>query len=205
MADLTLRIAGICGSIRPGSYTRMALEIALRGAAECGAETQLIDLATYDVIFCDGKEDETNYPSDVFRLRKAVGAAHGILLATPEYHGGYSGILKNAMDLMGFDEFRGKMVGLIGVAGGSLGAVNALNSLRTIGRALHAWVIPAQATVPEAWKFFDDSGNLLDDDLRERLLEVGRQVTRFAGLHNSQQAREFLKVWEESQPNPGAD
>ena len=48
-------------------------------------------------------------------------------------------MLKNVMDLMGFDEFQGKMIGLVGVSGGALGASNALATLRTIGRALHAW------------------------------------------------------------------
>lgn len=203
MTNEPLCVVGICGSIRPGSYTRLALQLALQGAAEMGAESRLIDLSVFNLVFCDGKEDESAYPDDVSRLREQVGAAHGILLATPEYHGGYSGVLKNAMDLMGFDEFRGKMIGLIGVSGGALGAVNALNNLRTIGRALHAWVIPSQAMVPEAWKVFDDSGRLTDDDLRERLLNVGREVARFARLHSSSQAREFLQLWEDAQPNPG--
>ena len=95
------------------------------------------------------------------------------------------------------------MIGLIGVAGGALGAANGLNSLRTVGRALHAWVLPSQATSPEAWRVFDDSGNLTDEDLGERLLDVGRQVARFARLHTSRQAQEFLALWEEAQPNPG--
>jgi len=205
VVDSSLRVVGICGSIRPASLTRLALEIALEGAAALGAQTQLIDLATYELVFCDGKEDESTYPEDVFRLRKEVQAAQGIILATPEYHGGYSGVLKNAMDLMGFDEFRGKMIGLIGVAGGAMGAINALNSLRTIGRALHAWVVPVQAAIPEAWKVFDKDRKLTDEALRDRLQEVGRQVARFSRLHTSDQAQQFLRLWEDSQPNPGEE
>ncbi len=41
-----------------------------------------------------------------------VAGAQGIILGTPEYHGSFSGVLKNALDLMGFDEFEGKMIGL---------------------------------------------------------------------------------------------
>lgn len=67
-----IRIAGICGSLRPGSYTRMALQVALRGARETGAETSLIDLRDYQLNFCDGKENESGYPKDVFRLRDEV-------------------------------------------------------------------------------------------------------------------------------------
>jgi NADPH-dependent FMN reductase len=64
-----VRIVAICGSLRPGSYTRMALQTALRGARETGAEATLIDLREYQLIFCDGKENESGYPNDVFQLR----------------------------------------------------------------------------------------------------------------------------------------
>jgi FMN reductase len=198
-------VVGICGSLRPGSYTRLALEIALQGARELGARTQLIDLRDYQLIFCDGKEDETRYPEDVFRLRREVGQAGGIILATPEYHGSISGVLKNALDLMGFDEFEGKMIGLVGVSGGALGAVHALNSLRTVGRVLHAWVIPEEAAIAEAWKVFDESGALKNPKLEKRLKDVGRAVARFAYLHTSEKAREFLRAWEEAPVNPGAE
>jgi len=200
-----VRIAGICGSIRKGSYTRLALALALNGAEEAGAQTDLIDLRDYRVIFCDGKEDESLYPEGVFKLREAVRRAHGIILATPEYHGGYSGVLKNALDLMGFEEFKGKMLGLVGVSGGRLGAFGAMHSLRDVGRALHAWVIPEQASVPQAWQAFDEQGQCKDAETEERLKEVGRQVVRFACLHTAKQAGEFLREYESAVENPGGE
>ena len=198
-----IQVAGICGSLRQESFSNMALQVALAGAKEAGAQTRLIDLREYRLIFCDGKEDESGYPTDVFKLREDVRAAQGIILATPEYHGGYSGVLKNALDLMGFEEFEGKMLGLVGVSGGGMGAFGALNNLRAVGRALHAWVIPEQASIPQAWKVFDTAGNLQDSDLEKRLKDVGRQVARFAYLHTSKQAQEFLRVWEAAPVNPG--
>ncbi len=196
-------VVGLCGSLRSGSCSRSALNIALDGAREVGAGTRLIDLREYDLVFCDGGEDESRYPQDVFKLRKEVRLAEGLILATPEYHGSYSGLLKNALDLMGFSEIEGKMIGLVGVSGGKLGAVNALNGLRMVGRALHAWVIPEQASIPEAWKLFDDSGELLEEELRERVKEVGRQVARFSYLHSADRAQEFLQAWEGAPINPG--
>jgi FMN reductase len=198
-----IQVAGICGSLRQGSFTRLALQVALAGAQEAGAQTRLIDLREYQLIFCEGKEDESVYPTDVFRLREDVQGAQGIILATPEYHGSYSGVLKNALDLMGFEEFEGKMLGLVGVSGGDMGAFGAMSSLRAVGRALHAWVIPEQASIPQAWKVFDAAGTLIDRDLEKRLKEVGRQVARFAYLHSSQQAQEFLRAWEGAPVNPG--
>jgi FMN reductase len=183
----------------------MALKLALRGAEEAGAETQLIDLREYQLIFCDGGDGGEELPPDVVRLCEEVKHAKGILLATPEYHGGYSGVLKNALDLMGFDEFEGKMIGLIGVAGGSTGAFGALSALRSVGRALHAWVVPEQAAVANVQEVFDDDGTCTDQGIEKRLKTVGRQVAKFASLHNSAQAREFLQLWEVSAENPGGE
>jgi NAD(P)H-dependent FMN reductase len=202
-AEEELRIVGLCGSLRAGSYTRRALGVALQGAAEAGARTHLIDLHEYELIFCDGKEDESRYPQDVFRLRREVGRAPGIILGTPEYHGSFSGVLKNALDLMGFEQFEGKMVGLVGVSGGRMGALGALSSLRDISRALHAWVVPEQASIPKAWREFDEDGTMKDAELEMRVREVGRQVALFAYLHGSEQAREFLRKWESAPDNPG--
>ena len=196
------RIVGICGSLRKRSYTRRALAVALHGAAEAGAETQLIDLRDYQLVFCDGG-DTDDVPHDVSRLRDEVKRAQGIILATPEYHGGYSGVLKNALDLMGFDEFEGKMIGLVGVSGGGVGASGALAGLRSVGRALHAWVVPEQATVANVDEVFDETGACKDKAIEKRLKAVGRQVAKFAGLHNSEQAREFLQLWEAATENPG--
>ena len=197
----TIKVVGICGSLRRGSYTRMALAVALRGAAETGASTQLLDLAEHALIFA-GREGEAE-PESVAALRRKVKEADGIVLGTPEYHGSFSGVLKNALDLMGFSEFEGKMIGLVGVSGGKMGAFDALNSLRNIGRALHAWVVPEQASIPEAWNVFDDAGHIKDKAIEERLLIVGRQVGRFARLHKCAEAQEFLKRWEAAPVNPG--
>jgi NAD(P)H-dependent FMN reductase len=197
-----VRVVGICGSLRPGSYTHKALAVALRGAEEAGADTQFIDLREYRLIFCDGGEE---VPADVLKLREEVKRAQGIILATPEYHGGYSGVLKNALDLMGFDEIEGKMIGLVGVSGGAMGGFAALNSLREVGRALHAWVVPEQASVPHVSDAFDEDGKCIDAGIEKRLKGVGRQVAKFGSLHNSEHFREFLKLWEAAPSNPGGE
>jgi len=202
-SDVMIAVVGICGSLRRGSYTRMAVNAALRGAAEVGAHTQLVDLVEYGLGFA-GREGETE-PEGVLKLRRQVKEAEGIILGTPEYHGSFSGVLKNALDLMGFSEFEGKMVGLVGVSGGKMGAFDAMNSLRNVGRALHAWVVPEQVSVPEAWKAFDDAGHVKDKEMEERLLTVGRQVARFARLHKCAADTEFLKRWESAPVNPGGE
>ena len=201
--ESNILVVGLSGSLRAGSYTSMAVKIAFKGAEELGVKTEFIDLNNYSLAFCDGRRDTSTYPEGVINLRKTFAKAQGIILGTPEYHGGFSGVLKNAIDLMGFKEFEGKMIGLIGVSGGTMGAVNALNSLRNIGRSLHAWIIPEQVSIGEAQKVFNKAGRIINKHLENRVLEVGKIVARFAYLHTSKKSKEFLNAWEIAPPNPG--
>jgi len=208
MSDISsshIRVVGLSGSLRERSYTRYAVEVALQGATEIGAQTQYLDLRDYQIAFTDEAWESNNPSSGVERMRQEIRSAHGIILGTPEYHGSFSGVLKYALDLMGFKEFEGKLIGLVGVAGGKIGAINSLTNLRTVGRSLHAWVVPEQVSIPEAWRQFDPDGKLKNPQLEDALKEVGRQVARFAYLHHSEKAREFVHAWEIAPQNPGGD
>ena len=198
-----VKVVGISGSLRPGSYSRKAVSIALEGAEKSGAQTELLDLRDYDLPFSSGNPRERNYPQDVYKLREKIRNADGVILGSPEYHGGMSGVLKNALDLMGFKEFEGKLIGLIGVSGGLMGASNALVSLRNVGRALHAWVIPEQVSIPRAWKKFNQDGSLRDEVLQDRLRRVGEQVAHYSSLHALDQEQAFVEEWETAPTNPG--
>ena len=198
-----VKVVGISGSLRSGSYTRRAVGIALEGAQETGAETRLLDLREYDLPFSSGNPRERNYPPDVYKLREEIRNADGVILGSPEYHGGMSGVLKNTLDLMGFKEFEGKLIGLVGVSGGLMGASNALVSLRNVGRALHAWVIPEQVSIPQAWKKFNQDGSLRDESLRDKLKRVGEQVAHYSSLHALDQELAFVEEWETAPTNPG--
>ena len=198
-----ITVVGLCGSLHENSATRYALEVALSAAAESGARTVLADLRDYNLPFAGLAHDPETFP-DVARLSDQLRSAQAILWGTPEYHGSYSGVLKNALDLMGFDEFEGKMIGLIGVAGGSIGAIHALDHLRSVGRQLHAWVLPQQVSVARAHGAFAPDGKLKDPELEARLKEMGREVARFACLHSTT-AEVFIRRWEKAAENPGGD
>ena len=198
-----INIVGISGSLRPGSYTSLAVNIALQGAQASGASVRMLDLNEYALPFTQDVWTGGEPSSGILQLRADVKAAHGVILGTPEYHASFSGVLKYALDLMGFEEFEGKMIGLIGIAGGRLGAANSLTGLRAVGRSLHAWVVPEQVSVSEAWRKFDQSGKLKDTEVENSLREVGRQVARFASLHNSAHAQQFMHQWESAPDNPG--
>jgi len=177
-----IRVVGIPGSLRQGSYTYLATRLALDAAAAAGAEVELVDLRDVPLPFCDARDDQETLSPEVYRLRALVGGAAGLILGSPEYHGSFSGVLKNALDLLSRDELEGKMVGLVAVAGGA-GGSGALEHLRGVMRAVHAWVIPKQVVIPEASRHFDGSGSLTDARLGSRLAEVGRDVAKYARVH----------------------
>ena len=162
-----MKIVGIGGSLRKDSYSMQALHLAIERTAALGAETQVLDLKKMNLPFVDGGSDYPDYP-DVERLKSTVKGADAIILATPEYHGSISGVIKNALDLMSFDEFSGKVTGFISVLGGQPNS-NALNEMRIIMRCVHAWSIPEQIAIGQAWKAFDENGKLTDAKLSERL------------------------------------
>jgi NAD(P)H-dependent FMN reductase len=190
-----IRIVGLAGSLRDTSSTRMAVRCALLGAEERGAHAQLLDLAAYDLPFL-GREKERTASVAVKRFLTDLQAADGIILGSPEIHGGLSGVLKNALDLTGRELFEGKMLGLIGVAGGRMGASETLSQLRAIGRSLHAWVVPTEVSVGTADEAFDPRGEPVDPDVADRLKSVGREVAHFARLHKCENHLQFLKEWE---------
>ncbi len=190
----SIRVTGVCGTMFADSSTGKALAIALSGAAEYDAETALLELRDFNLVFC-GSVPEDEYPPDVFKLRQVLRDSQGIILATPEYHGSLTGALKNMLDLMSFDEFETKIVGLVGVAGGHMGAINSLNTMKTICRNLHCWVLPQEVSIANSRQAFNDDGTAKDPAIEKRLLNVGRQVVKFASMQRKVQQDEFMKMW----------
>ncbi|WP_435364387.1 NADPH-dependent FMN reductase [Haloarchaeobius sp. DYHT-AS-18] len=192
MSDETHVIA-ICGSLRDESYTHKALEYVLDAAADRGATTELVDLREYDLPVFDADHDSAG---DADQLAATVQAADAVVLGTPMYHGSYSSPLKTALDYCGFDEFEDKTVGLLAVAGGHF-PVTALEHLRSVCRALNAWVVPHQAVIPSAYEAFDDD-ELVDDGLEKRVRTLGERAVQYANIEPDPASFE-------SQENVGAE
>lgn len=182
---MAIRILGICGSMKPSSSTAAVLRMALRAGASVGAETDFYDISEQPLPFCDGRSDESSYPQEVHTFKKLVKNAHGIIVATPDYHNSFTGGLKNAIDLCGFDEFEHKMVGIIGVSGGAMGAGNAISHLRGVMRGVGAWVVPHQVSISNSGKLFSGPDQLADPMLEKRLLKLGKDVVKYANLFAS--------------------
>ncbi|MFI5619693.1 NADPH-dependent FMN reductase [Streptomyces sp. NPDC051567] len=136
-------ILGILGSPAPDSVSRRVLELAAHRVRAAGVAYELLDLS---VEFPERHRladyDDPQPGSQTARLRARVAAASGAVLATPVYHGSYSGLLKNALDHLTGDALADRPVGLIAAGGGPRGAGTACDQLRTVVRALSGWAVP---------------------------------------------------------------
>jgi FMN reductase len=177
-----IKVVGLGGSLAAPSSSLAALKLALAGAAEGGAVTELFDLRELELpMYAPGREA----PDSVRKLCEAVYEAGGLLWSIPLYHGTISGVFKNAIDwleLLGRRQpayLTDKVVGLISTAGGMQG-LQAVNTMEFVVRALRGWSVPLVIPIAQAWRVFDDEGHALDQQIAEQLRSLGREVTRAA-------------------------
>jgi chromate reductase, NAD(P)H dehydrogenase (quinone) len=151
-----VRVLGIAGSLRQGSYNR---------APSNGIELTEHDLSP--IPFYDGDVEAAGDPEPVATLRSAVRDADALLLATPEYNRGTSGVLKNALDWLSrpalASVLRWKPVGVVGVSSGRGGTRRAQQQVREALLFPGARVLDGpEVAVPLAWERFDSELNLTD-------------------------------------------
>jgi chromate reductase len=166
-----VRILGISGSLRVGSYNTNLLRAAAEAAPE-GVELVVWE-GLREVPPYDADLDLEPAPEPVRRLRDAIADADALLFATPEYNASVPGQLKNAVDWASrpFPEsaLRGKPAAVIGAVTGSFGGVWAQADLRKILSTAGARVLEAAVAVPKATEAFDEQGRLLSGETRTAL------------------------------------
>jgi NAD(P)H-dependent FMN reductase len=172
-----MNIVTISGSARQGNYTGKALAVAqaeLRQMKEVTLTT--IDPATLKLAIPGSTMDD----SDSKRFQELVAAADGVILATPEYHGSFSSLVKLTIENMGFPSaLKEKPVGLVGVAGGRIGAVKSLEHLRSVCSHIGALVLPRSVSVAGVQSKFDKQGNCLDEGTERQLRGLASELVRY--------------------------
>ena len=178
-----IKVVGLGGSFAERSASRAALNIALNGAEEAGAQVELFDVRALNLPMYD--PDGTEVPEAARRLADAVAGARGLLWSSPLYHGTVSGAFKNALDWLQLLSDRdppfltNKVVGLISVAGGVYG-LQAVNTMEFVVRALRGWSVPLVIPIPRAWQVFDEEGKARDEGIERQLRSLGAEVWRAA-------------------------
>ena len=169
-----IRIAVVCGSVRPGNYTRMAVEVVAKSlSAHPDVRVDIVDPSELDLPL-PGREATSNSVSE---LQEVIGGATAVILATPEYHGSFSSVIKLVIENLGFPSvLAGKPVALLGVAGGSIGAIKSLEQLRGVCSHVGAIVLPGPVSVPHVRSAFNEEGECIDSDVEGRLRGLGENL-----------------------------
>lgn len=175
-------VVGIGGTIRPSSSTELAVGAALSAARAAGARTLLFGAADLQLpLFSPA---ETRRTPEARALIDAIKRADGLVIGTPAYHGGVSGLVKNALDYI--EDLRedsrpylhGRAVGCVVTARGPQ-AASALSGLRAVVHALRGWPTPLGVTVNTETTSLAPDGNSTDPRVTAQLATMGGQVVDF--------------------------
>jgi NAD(P)H-dependent FMN reductase len=178
-------IIGILGSGSADSLTRSALMTVGAAIRVTGLGFSLLDLSRefrdlHDV----AAYAEPEPGSQTARVRARLAPATGVVLATPVYHGTFSGLIKNALDHLTGDAFQGLPVGLVAAGGGSGSASVACDHLRSVVRALGGWSTPTHIGLCHG----DMTEDGLQEGLRERIAEMASELHHFIGATDAARA-----------------
>jgi chromate reductase, NAD(P)H dehydrogenase (quinone) len=166
----TVKILGISGSLRASSFNTAALRAAAE-LAPAGMSIELHDIG--DLPLYNDDVRLAGFPPAAVRLRERIKAADGLLLATPEYNYGTSGVLKNAIDWASRppeQPFDGKPIALMGASPGAIGTARAQYQLRQSFVFLDAHILNRpEVMIGGAASKFDAAGKLTDQATRDFL------------------------------------
>lgn len=182
---MTVKLLALSGSARRASHNLKLVQMMAAGAVAAGAEVTVIDWAEFVLpVFNEDIEGET--PAAAVKLKTLFAQAQGFLIAEPEYNGGYSALMKNAIDWVSrplpgapsASVFKNKTVVIAGATTGRWGAVRSIRQLREVLGYLGCIVLPDTLSVNEAGKAFDANGMLLDAKTAELAAATGAALAR---------------------------
>lgn len=177
-------IVGFGGSTGADSVTTALLQACLDETERLGARTQLIDAPELAALPIYGSEAAVS-PEAIMGFVDAVRRADAVVIATPGYHGGMSGLVKNALDHLEMlrDDPRpyldGRAAGVIVSAAGWQAAGTALVAVRSAIHALRGWPTPLGVTVNSTEQRRDADGRF-PERVRSALGILAHQLTDFA-------------------------
>lgn len=182
-----LNVVGICGSLRRESLNRRLLT----AISDIGAGRIALDIAEIrDIPLFDEDVEAAGDPEPVRDLKRAIGDADALLIATPEYQHGLPGVLKNALDWAsrpaGESVLNGMVAAIVGATPGVGGTVRAQMQLRqTLEFTDTLTVLQPEVLIAEATDKLTDEGRLADpeavefvDQLVDRLVDLAHRMRR---------------------------
>jgi chromate reductase, NAD(P)H dehydrogenase (quinone) len=180
VADHPTRVVAFAGSLRRRSFNRALIEAA-RELAPTGMSIEPIEIG--GLPFYDADVEAEGDPPPIAEFKGAIAAADGVVIATPEYNDGISGVLTNALDwgsrLPGRSPLAGKPVAVMGASPSQVGTARAQLHLRQVLAHVQARVLPPpELLVARAHERFDTELRLTDETTRRVMADLLR---RFGG------------------------
>ncbi|HEX9192395.1 MAG TPA: NADPH-dependent FMN reductase [Burkholderiales bacterium] len=172
---VTIKILGICGSLRQKSYNMAALKTAgelMPPGMQLGI-TGIGELPVYNL-----DVQEKGFPAAATKLRDEILVADALLFASPEYNWSVGAPLKNAIDWMSRFQpqpFMNKPAAVLSATGGPLGGARGQYDLRRIldGLGVH-WLAKPEIFIGMAPSKFGPDGKLNDEPTRKIMTEQMR-------------------------------
>jgi chromate reductase, NAD(P)H dehydrogenase (quinone) len=177
------KILAFAGSLRPGSYNKKLIKIAIEGAKQAGAEVTAIDLRDFPLPVYDQQiQDEQGLLPNVLKLKELMLSNQGFLISAPEYNSSVSGVMKNTIDWTSRKStpqepdlqcFVGKVAVLMSASPSYLGGLRGLMHLRSILNNIHVLVLPDQKCISLAHEAFTPDGLLKDPKQQHAIEKLG--------------------------------
>jgi FMN reductase len=191
-------IVGIGGTTRNGSSSEKLTAAVLTATEQLGASTMMFGGSKLAELPHFAPESPGRTPAQR-ELVEAVRAADGLVIGTPGYHGGISGLVKNAIDLLEDTRqdrrvyFDGMPVGLVVSAAGWQALGQTLGAMRAVVAAMRGWATPIGITVNTvAQNAFDGDGRIADADILRAVEGQAAQVMYLARRHAEDSADQKL-------------
>lgn len=184
-SNMTIKILGVGSSMRIGSYGTRALKMVLDAAGNHEAKTRLLDLrGTIMPMFNPDMPNE--HHEQMNRVIDDVNWAEAFVLASPDYHGSMSGVMKNFLDFY-WEEFAGKTFGYI--CSSHEKGLTVMDQMRTAVRQCYGWSLPYGISV-NGEEDFDEKGEIINQLLDKRLKILARDLVVYGTLIREQFLRD---------------
>lgn len=163
------KLLTINGSLRKGSFNRLLLNEAVAAFGPAQVSDANIDMPLYH----GDAESADGLPTEARTLVQQITEADAILIASPEYNKGISGVLKNALDWTsrtGGTPWKDKPVVVMSAAAGRTGGETAqFMTLHCLAQLQVRLILGPAILVPAAHEAFDDQGHLIEDSYKDLL------------------------------------
>lgn len=175
-----MSITLLSGTNRPGSNTRRITAVLEQLYRDADQPVRVLDLADLPPsVFAP--EAYAEKPEAFEPFAEAVLSSTGLHIVTPEYNGGFPGVLKYFIDLLPFPEsFEHRPVAFTGLAAGQWGALRPVEQLQSIFGYRNAYLFPERVFIPGVGKLITSDGQLQDENLMIRLRQQVAGFSAFA-------------------------